>query len=271
MVFQSLPTSPENQGLTQYVVGGAPLVPFYPVTKPSVLSQVAVLSSIPTPGAITDESVALPMGQPTAVLFDNPMRTWMLIYNPTQQVAQIALSTSIAWNSITNLAIGPGEAYFWATMQNLRPIYLGAVWAIRQGPSGLPLWAWDTITSGLGNDGGMLYVMFPPSSFPTNPTGLAPGALYLVPNIFPGNQYAIGVVPGITPNPAAPPVFFSTSTAVGLFSMGGGNLPTSLATVVNDQLWNNGGLVCIGMSSTPNIFTLNVASLDALDGSSTLG
>ena len=58
---------------------------------------------------------------------------------------------------------------------------------------------------------------------------------------------ALAVVPGVTPNPSAPPIFFGSITAATLLLTGGGNLPLSIPGVHN-QLWNNGGLICVDLT-----------------------
>lgn len=84
------------------------------------------------------------------------------------------------------------------------------------------------------NDGGVLW-MTSPLTYPTNPTGLAVGAVWY-------NGGTVAVVPG-GPGTGAP-VFFGAITAVGLLALGGGGLPVTNPHVAN-QLWNNGGVVSI--------------------------
>jgi hypothetical protein len=86
------------------------------------------------------------------------------------------------------------------------------------------------------NDGGVLW-MTAPLDYPTSPVGLADGAVWF-------NGGTVAVMPGITPNPTAPPVYFGAITAVGLKVLGGGNLPLTNPGVTN-QLWNNGGVISI--------------------------
>lgn len=86
------------------------------------------------------------------------------------------------------------------------------------------------------NDGGVLW-MTAPLNYPTSPIGLADGAIWY-------NGGTVAVVPGVTPNPSAPPVLFGTITAAGLLTLGGGNLPLTNPGVTN-QLWNNGGVISI--------------------------
>ena len=58
------------------------------------------------------------------------------------------------------------------------------------------------------------------------------------------NGGVISVVPGITPDPSAAPLYFSTTTPLQLLELGGGNLPLSNPGNTG-QLWNNGGVVSI--------------------------
>ena len=87
------------------------------------------------------------------------------------------------------------------------------------------------------NDGGVLQLTAS-TGYPTNPTGLSPGALW-------DNGGVVSVIPGITPNPSAPPVFFGIATPSAFVSIGGGNLPLSRPAAGSNQLWNNGGVVSI--------------------------
>jgi hypothetical protein len=94
--------------------------------------------------------------------------------------------------------------------------------------------------AGLSNDGGFLVVDFA-QGWPPSPILLGGGVLWAN-----GGTYAVvSVVPGVTPNPYAPPVYFSTTTADYLLELGGGNLPLTNPGVGTGQLWNNGGAVCI--------------------------
>jgi hypothetical protein len=84
------------------------------------------------------------------------------------------------------------------------------------------------------NDGGVLW-MTAPLNYPTSPVGLAAGAVWY-------NGGTVSVIPGGSGTGA--PVFFGTITAAGLLALGGGGLPTTNPNNAN-QLWNNGGVVCI--------------------------
>lgn len=94
----------------------------------------------------------------------------------------------------------------------------------------------EFVTIAFINDGGILQLTAP-FDYPLSPTGLAAGEVWY-------NGGAVSVIPGIAPNPAAPPVYFTGLTPSALLALGGGNLP--LADPSNlDQLWNNGGLITI--------------------------
>lgn len=93
-------------------------------------------------------------------------------------------------------------------------------------------------TLGLANNGGVLQVITP-VGWPTSATGLPAGAVW-------DAGGAVYVIPGITPNPFAPPIFFNSITAAGLLALGGGNLPL-IDPVNRDQIWNNGGIACVSL------------------------
>lgn len=82
---------------------------------------------------------------------------------------------------------------------------------------------------------GVLHVLSG-ASYPTSATGLAAGAVW-------SNSGVVTVVSGITPNPAATPLYFGVVTAGNLQILGGGNLPLSNPGVGSGQLWNNSGVV----------------------------
>lgn len=133
--------SPGNQGFTQYVLG-VPTQGNYPTVKADVLAQVASLSGVPTPGGIIDRSITItPSNTTLPLLSANPARTWMLLYNPVVPQAQISMSVAL-WGVSTNFILGPGEALFWATAQNLGPVYQGAMTIIGL-TTPLPFWAWE--------------------------------------------------------------------------------------------------------------------------------
>lgn len=86
------------------------------------------------------------------------------------------------------------------------------------------------------NDGGVLQLNNP-FSYPISPVGLAAGSVW-------DNGGLVCVVPGITPDPTAPPVYFGLINPPDLLLLGGGNLP--LTNPANTgQLYNNGGVVSI--------------------------
>jgi hypothetical protein len=79
--------------------------------------------------------------------------------------------------------------------------------------------------------------MTAPLDYPVSPSGLAAGSVWY-------NGGAISVVPGVTPNPVAPPVYFAGLDPLTLLAEGGGNLPLTNPSNTG-QLWNNGGVVSI--------------------------
>jgi uncharacterized protein YmfQ (DUF2313 family) len=92
--------------------------------------------------------------------------------------------------------------------------------------------------SGLLDDGGVLILATPPAGYPTSMGGLSPGALW-------SNGGVVSVVPGATPNPLAPPVIYSDTSAAALLALGGANLPLTAPPLNSSQLWNSGGEVWI--------------------------
>lgn len=92
-------------------------------------------------------------------------------------------------------------------------------------------------STNLNDDGGVL-ALVDPSSWPASPSGLAAGAFW-------SNGGVVTVVPGITPDPAAPPVVFGAVLASELLAMGGGNLPLTSPAPFSNRLWNSGGEVWI--------------------------
>lgn len=89
-------------------------------------------------------------------------------------------------------------------------------------------------TTSFFNDGGVLW-MTAPLNYPTSPLGLAAGAVWY-------NGGTVSVIPG--GSGSGETLYFGAVTAAALLAAGGGGLPTSNPHNLN-QLWNNGGLVCI--------------------------
>jgi hypothetical protein len=95
-----------------------------------------------------------------------------------------------------------------------------------------------TINFGIGNDGGVA-ILTAPAGWPTNSLLVPAGGVW-------NNGGAIGIVPGIVPNPGAQAFFFGSLNAPTLLAMGGGNFPTTDPRVLN-QFWNNGGELAISL------------------------
>jgi hypothetical protein len=87
------------------------------------------------------------------------------------------------------------------------------------------------------DDGGVL-VLLGTLGYQASSTGLAAGAVW-------NNGQTVGIVPGVTPDPSAAPVYFGSITQAALLALGGGNLPLTNPGVGTNQLWNNGDLVAI--------------------------
>jgi hypothetical protein len=240
-----LPTSPENQGLTQFVLEPSFFNEVnYPPTMGPVLAAIAAATGVATPTVPSLVSYVVKMtGATVSLVPPNNQRTFLAVYNPTQFTAQISLGNATQ-GAIQNMSIGPNEVYFSATAQGLGPAYVGALTAVGLFP-GLPLWAWEAesnVIANLLNDVGVLQLTNNSLGYPTSPVGLSPGAVY-------DDNLAIGVVFGASPNPLAPPLFFGSVTAASLLAIGGGNLPiTDPGNIL--QLWNNGGLVCVSLGGS---------------------
>jgi hypothetical protein len=72
---------------------------------------------------------------------------------------------------------------------------------------------------------------------PTGSAGLWPGACW-------DNGGFLAVIPGVTPEPSAPPLYAGSVTASQLLWYGAGYLPITQPAAGSGQLWNNGGFVC---------------------------
>jgi hypothetical protein len=95
-------------------------------------------------------------------------------------------------------------------------------------------YTFEFVNVSFSNDGGLL-VMSAPLTYPTSPIGLAAGAVWY-------NGGTVSVIPGGSGTGA--PVYFGVITAAGLLALGGGGLPTTNPNNL-DQLWDNGGVICI--------------------------
>lgn len=215
---------------------GAPFPGLYPATPELVLAGTAAASGVPTPSGLSFTSVPLsPANQTIQLLPANAIRSFLLIYNPSLMVAQFSLGQATL-GAITNLSIGGGQAFFWATAQGLQPVYRGALTAVGIFAP-LPLWVWEDATN-LYNDGGWLSFTDEPAGYPTSPVGLPPGAVW-------NDGMVAAIVPGATPDPTAPPLFFGSVTAGQLLLTGGGNLPLANPGAGTKQLWNGGDIVSV--------------------------
>ena len=104
---------------------------------------------------------------------------------------------------------------------------------------------------GLGNDGGVLYLTNPLGcGYPVSDAFLAPGMVWSQAAQL-GGYTTINVVPGGEPDSSIPDMFFGVVTYLDLLNYGGSNLPTSPPPDGSNQLWNNGGLVCVALPIPP--------------------
>lgn len=238
IIGQPLPTTPANQGFTQYTLGAPGTPGLYPITQAAVLAQVTTNSGVTPPPNISAFSVPLAGNYSTWLLGPDDLRTYLLIYNPTTAAVQFALASSLMSGQIVNLAIGPGEAYFWSTDQLLAPVWQGSVSALSPFGNSLPIWFW-TDGTGFYNDSGILAFAGDDAATGWNTTGIGnPGDLW-------NNGRTVGVVFGSTPNPSAAPIFFGAITAPQLLALGGANIPTSMPTFGSKQIWNMSGMLAV--------------------------
>jgi hypothetical protein len=113
----------------------------YPTTKAGALGSLEVTSGIPVPSTIVDRSISLGQNMTQTLMAANPARAWLAIYSPSQAPSAFNLATAV-WGLTTNLMIGPGQCWFWATSAGLGTVWQGAITAISLTP-GNPLWAWE--------------------------------------------------------------------------------------------------------------------------------
>lgn len=116
------------------------------------------------------------------------------------------------------------------------PAFIWLQQLIANGNLALPFMYNFVVAIYLINNGGVLQVLSG-AGWPSSPTSLPAGSIW-------SDGGVAAVIPGITPNPSAPPVFFTSVSAASLLLLGGGNLPLSNPNVPG-QLWNNGGVICI--------------------------
>jgi hypothetical protein len=143
---------------------------------------------------------------------------------------------------------GPYEATITITLETSGNITLASAQtfqsAIAAGVLELPFqWTFlvDIVNNlgatGLTNVAGVLNVT-DLTGWPTSATGLPLGAVW-------SDSAVVTVVPGITPDPYAVPLFFGLVTSGELLAIGGGNLPTSNPGIGTMQLWNDANVVKI--------------------------
>jgi hypothetical protein len=224
------------QGFTMYSVDPptpGPLAPFYP--KSYVIDQVTNQSGI-TPPVLQDFSGTIAANQVAQALIpSDPNRTYICLFNPTFLPLAVSFTTA-AFNLTTSIVINTGQALLWSITTNT-DINLGAM-TIAGFEVGQPYYAFvSNGGAGLLNDGGVLQLSLP-AGYPTSSIGLAPGAVW-------NNGLAIAVVPGSTPDPTIPDLFFGQVSASELLFFGGSNLPTSPPLDGSLQLWNNDGEVSV--------------------------
>lgn len=290
------PPTPGNYGLTQLIVGGASVAPYVPLTKFDVLTKVAEMTGIPVPQQFFDRSIRIrTQNQSYMIMGTQPARGWFLIYNPTNPQAQVALSPTtppiavppdpadfvegslvVRWGEITNLILGPGEAYFAAWDQGLGAPFRGALSVIGLIP-GMDFWAWESGSPWLwltddngqlvtddwgqailiGSEDGVVGSQDNAEFYDKDgilglidalnwPTRKPPG-----PAVW-NNLGIASVGPGSKPNPR-PPILFGEITPLELQLLGGNDLPWVEPTLKN-QLWNPGGALGGDIWIAPGIY-----------------
>lgn len=207
-----------------------------------VLEQIALVSGIPVP-AVDDDSGLIELPQiAQAMIPAFQARGYILIFNPTAVPLAVSFSTA-GFDQTASIVLSTGQGLLWSSTQNndTAQISQNALTVAGFLP-GQVYYAWTTSqNSGLINDGGVLQLV-DGFGYPTDPTSLPDGAVW-------NNGLAVGVVPGIIPDPLAPPVFFGFITAAQLLALGGGDLPLTQPSG-SSQLWNNGDEIAITPSST---------------------
>lgn len=202
------------------------------------LSSASYAQTTPCPTIVDNISVmsVVVTGSPQPIQtanYDLARNNLTVIYPSQNAVIFVAVPRSLVQSGKISWAVLNG--YHPGLMQNrsVCPLLTQDNKILETRPNGTPI----PSSTGLLNDHGVLQLNVPATGWPTSSAGLSPGAVW-------NNGFTVAVIPGMTPNPLAPPVFFNAISAPSLLSLGGGNLPLTNPGVPN-QLWNNAGLVCI--------------------------
>lgn len=145
-----VPTSPMTFGFSQYLLlttVGGPAVQLgrtYPLSKSDALRALWAQSYVPTPTQVIDRSVTTAdIETNVPVMGSQPTRGWLAFYNPAWPQVQISLTGPATWGVLTNLILGPGEAYFWANAQGLGQCWQGPIEIVGAIPD-MQFWAWES-------------------------------------------------------------------------------------------------------------------------------
>lgn len=207
-------------------------------SKNYVLDQIALLSGIAVPSVDDDSGVIFTSQVAQAMIPLLPPHQYLLIFNPTALPLAVSFGTA-GFLDTTSIVLSTGQALLWSSTQHTQ-ISANAM-TVAGFSIGQAYYAWATsLNTGLINDGGVLQLEFG-IGYPTDDLGLPPGAVW-------NNGFVVAVVPGVIPDPSAPPVIFGTINAEQLLVLGGGNLPLIQPSTSN-QLWNNGGEVAVTPAS----------------------
>ena len=117
------------------------------------------------------------------------------------------------------------------------PIFTVLQLAYANGALAFPFQYSMAFTSVAFSNNGNLLTLNAALDYPTSPIGLAAGSVWY-------NGGVICVVAGVTPDPTAAPLYFSSTTPQQLLELGGGNLPLTNPNNAG-QLWNDGGAIAI--------------------------
>ena len=143
IIGQPLPTTPANLGFTQLYIGAASLPGKYPADTPGdVLANVLAQTGISLPPGVYFQTSTMNQNAGVILWPQGFGRSFMLLYNPAFVPVQLSLDVSATPGAITNLSIGPNEAFLSATALGLGPAYTGAVTALSQYGGFLPFWSW---------------------------------------------------------------------------------------------------------------------------------
>ena len=221
------------------------------------LEPIEILSTSPGTGLALD-GIALillnPTGWPDSTTGLTAGDVWAngIFVNAVPGSTPDPLAPPVFFGTITApslLALGAGD------LPLVDPLVLNQLWlngvqiCVSAGPGP---------STGLALDG-IAVILLDPAGWPDSTAGLPDGAVW-------ANGFFVNAVPGSTPDPGAPPVFFGSITSAALLALGAGNLPL-VDPLAPGQLWLNGVQVCV---SAEHLFILDDPIYGLLDTSGVL-